>query len=269
MNAFAHHLAYEFRTGIRDRSKLLMYYLFPLVFFALAGGLLASVNPDFKQAMLPAMALFAFMCSTLLTLPALLVGARESGVFRSYRINGVPSASILSIPVIGTSVHMAIVAVIISIAGARLYGGTSPANIAGFVAAGILSYAAFAGIGILIGVASGNSTVSTLVGQLIYIPSIILGGLTVPLSVLPPGLQRLSLLLPASHCMRVFNGLGMPGSAGTPWISIAVLASSVVASFALSVLLFEWDARASQPSRKAWAALLAILPFAVAALAGA
>lgn len=263
MSAFAHHLAYDFRTGIRDRSKLLMFYLFPLVFFALVGGLMTSVNPGFREVILPGMVLFAFMCSTLLILPALLVNAREAGVFRSFRINGVPSTSILSIPVISTAVHMAVVALLISIAGASIYGGTTPSSILGFAAAALLVYAAFAGIGVLIGVASGNNTVSTLVAQVLYIPSIILGGITVPTSMLPGGLQKVALLLPATHAMRVFNGLAMPGAAEAPWLSIGVLAASVVLSFALSALVFEWDARVSVPSRKAWAAILAILPFAV------
>jgi ABC-2 type transport system permease protein len=266
MTAFFHHLAYDFKTGIRDRSKLLMYYLFPLVFFALVGGVMASINPGFKQTMIPAMVLFAFMCSALLSLPGLLVDAREAGVFRSYRINGVPAASIISIPVIGTAVHMAVVALIITLAGMRLFGGTAPVHVVGFAAAALLTYAAYAGIGVLIGVAAGNSTVSTLVAQLVYIPSIILGGLMFPTSFLPAGLQRVALLLPATHSMRVFTGLGMPGSESVPWLSIGVLAASVIFSFGLSALIFEWDSRASVPSRKAWAALLGIVPFAVAVL---
>jgi ABC-2 type transport system permease protein len=269
MTAFLHHLAYDFKTGIRDRSKLLMFYLFPVVFFVLVGGLMASVNPGFKQTMIPGMVLFAFMCSALLNLPGLLVGAREAGVFRSYRINGVPSASIVSIPVIGTAVHMAVVAVVITFAGMRFYGGVAPSHAAGFAAAALLSYAMYAGIGVLIGVAAANNTVCILVSQLIYIPSIILGGLMVPAAMLPAGLQRVSLLLPASHSMRVFIGLGMPGSTGTPWLSLGVMAASIVLSFGLSALLFEWDSRASAPSRKAWAALLAIVPFAASALIGA
>jgi ABC-2 type transport system permease protein len=266
MTAFIHHLAYDFKTGIRDRSKLLMFYLFPIVFFALMGGLMSLVNPSFKQTMIPGMVLFAFMCAALLNLPGILVNAREAGVFRSYRINGVPSASIVSIPVISTAVHMAVVAVLITFAGMRFYGGVAPSHALGFAAASLLSYAMYAGIGVLIGVAAGNNTVSILAAQLIYIPSIILGGLMVPSAVLPPGLQRISLLLPATHSMRVFVGMGMPGSTGTPWLSIAVMAASIVVSFGLSALLFEWDSRASAPSRKAWAALLAIVPFVAAAV---
>jgi ABC-2 type transport system permease protein len=267
MKAFMHHLAYDFRTGIRDKSKLFMFYLFPIVFFALVGGLMTSTNPFFKQFMLPGMVVFAVMCSTLLSLPSVLVDARESGVFRSYRINGVPAASILSIPVITISVHMVAVAVIVSVAGAGLYGGVAPESIGGFILAGLLAYAAYAGIGVLIGVAARSTTVTTLAAQLIYIPSIILGGLMLPLSILPAGLQRLALLLPATHATKVF-AVAMPGSVGMPWVSLAVLASSIAINFTLAALLFEWDSRASVPSRKAWFALLGLLPYACAIMLG-
>ena len=53
-----------------------------------------------------------------------------------------------------------------------------------------------------------------------------------------------------------------------PWGSLAVLGASVVLSFGLAAALFEWDSRAAQPSRKAYAALLVILPYAVSALIG-
>ena len=268
MSAFTHHLAYDFRTGIRDRSKLLMFYLFPLVFFALMGGLMSSVNPGFLRVIVPGMVLFAFMCSTLLTLPSVLVSAREAGVFRSYRINGVPVTSILGIPVISTGVHMAIIAVVVSLAGGRLFGGTLPTSVPGFIAAALLTFAAFAGIGVLIGVAAGNPTVAILLSQLIYIPSIVLGGIMVPTSILPATLQRISLLLPASHAMRLFAGLAMPGGEGTPWLSLGVLAASIALTFGLAALLFEWDSRAAAPSRRAWLALLALAPFVFAAVTG-
>ncbi|HTO21687.1 MAG TPA: hypothetical protein VMQ10_04350, partial [Spirochaetia bacterium] len=85
MNAFLHHFAYDFKTGVRDRSRLLMFYLFPLVFFFLLGGLMGAINPAFLAGMVAAMSLFAFMCAALLNLPSVLVTAREAGVFRSYR----------------------------------------------------------------------------------------------------------------------------------------------------------------------------------------
>jgi ABC-2 type transport system permease protein len=269
MRAFLHHLAYDFKTGIRDKAKLLMYYLLPLVFFAFAGGLMTAVNPLFKGLMLPAMILFAVMSSSLLFLPSSLITARETGVFRSYRINGVPAGSILGVPVVSTAFHMTVVAVIIAIAGTGLFGGVAPTHLPGFILAGLLSYLAFAGIGTLIGVAAANDTASMLIAQCIYIPSILLGGLMMPASVLPSGFRRVALLLPASHAMRIFAGLGFPqDSASIPWMPIAILAASAVLSFGLAALLFQWDSRARQPSKKAFAAFIAVLPFAAAVVLG-
>ena len=33
MTAFANHISFDFRTGIRNRSLLLLNYLFPLAFY--------------------------------------------------------------------------------------------------------------------------------------------------------------------------------------------------------------------------------------------
>ncbi len=267
MKAFLHHLAYDFRTGIRDRSKLLMYYLFPLVFFILVGTFMTSINPGFRQTMIPAMMVFAFMSSALLSLPGMLVSARETGVLRSLRINGVPSATVLTIPVISTAAHMAVISLIIAFAGARFFGAALPSNLPGFLAAALLSYLAYAGVGVLIGVAASNGTAQILLGQIFYIPSMLLGGLMVPSSMLPPALARVGLLLPATHAMQALTGLGFAGGS-VNWTSVGVLAASAVFSFVLAALLFQWDSRATQPSRKAVAAALGIIPFALAAILG-
>jgi ABC-2 type transport system permease protein len=268
MKAFLHHLAYDFKTGIRDRTKLLMFYLFPLAFFFLVGGFMTQINPFFKDAMLPAMIMFAVMSAALLSLPGSLVQARESGVFRSYRINGVPPGSILAIPVISATVHLIIVSVIISVAGPLIFGGVPPVNVSGFVAAGLLSYLAYSGLGLLLGVVAGNPNAAILIAQIAYIPSILLGGLMMPLSVLPPAFQRAALLLPSSHAMLLFKGLGYPAAGEAfPWASLAVLAAGAMLSFLLAAFIFQWDTRASQPNRKVFLGLLVIVPYALGMLA--
>ena len=69
MSAFLHHFLYDFRTGLRDKSLLLMNYLFPLGFYILMGLLMTGLNPTFAPTMIPAMILVAMMACTLLGLP--------------------------------------------------------------------------------------------------------------------------------------------------------------------------------------------------------
>jgi hypothetical protein len=62
--------------------------------------------------------------------------------------------------------------------------------------------------------------------------------------------------------------MSTPGATPFPWLSLALLAGATVLCFALARLLFEWDARAVTPSRRAWFALLGIVPFAIAMAVG-
>jgi ABC-2 type transport system permease protein len=260
MKAFIHHLVYEFRAGLRDRSQLLMNYLFPLVFFALMGGLMTRVNPGFGATMLPAMSVFALMCTTLLSLPSSLVAARDSGLLRSYRINGVPSWAALAAPQLANLVHMAIVTAIIVLAGRFAFKATLPASWPAFILAWLAAALSLAGLGSLIASVASSSRAAILASQLVFIPSILLGGLMMPASILPAGLAKVSVIFPATHAMRAFAG-GQTGN-----LSLLFLAAGAVLSFAAALFLYEWDPKNGRPAARKALGLVALAPYALAAL---
>ena len=264
MNAFIGHVLYDFKTGLRDKGKLLMYYLFPLVFFALVGGLMSAINPNFGKTMIPAMVLFAYMSSALLSLPGSLVQAREAGILRSFRINGVPAASVLGAPMISLAAHMAVVTLVITAAGIRIFGGVSPVNTGGFILTALASYVLYASLGMLIGVVAGGGSSAIMISQVIFIPSIILGGLMIPSSTLPSIFSRIALLFPASHCMNLFGVFAL-GTGGRETASLFVVCASIVVNIGLASWLFRWDS--GTPGRKGFFALLAAVPYAAAFIA--
>src|SRR5512139_1904077 len=100
MNAFGYHFAYEFKTGLRNPSMLFMSYLFPLGVYVLLALVMTAANPLFKATMIPAMCIFAMLGGGLLAMGGPMVEALDAGVYRSFKINGVPAASIVSIPVL-------------------------------------------------------------------------------------------------------------------------------------------------------------------------
>ena len=54
---------------------------------------------------------------------------------------------------------------------------------------------------------SANSRATVLWSQLIFLPSMLLGGLMMPLSLLPPSVLAVSALLPPAQAMQAFMGL--------------------------------------------------------------
>ena len=262
MNAFANHFSFEFRTGIRDKSLLLMNYLFPIGLYAVLGLLMTELNPPFVETMIPAMIIIAILSGTMLGLPNPLVAAREAGIFRSYKINGVPAISILTIPALTTVLHMVVVAVIITATAPLFFSAPTPINWASFILVFLLTAFAHAGLGMLISVISSSTRAVVLWSQLVFLPSMLIGGLMVPYSMLPDALGRVALLLPASHAMNAFQGLAQNQSvAFDPLWSVLILLAGGILSFGLANYLFCWDRLNKTRRGHPALALLALLPY--------
>jgi ABC-2 type transport system permease protein len=262
MNALAQHFSFEFRTGVRNRSLLLMNYLFPLVFYLLMGSLMGQVNPGFLMNLIPAMAVLAVMSGTLLALPGTLVAAREAGIFRSYRINGVPALSTLVIPVLTGMVHAFVVAILVSVSARPLFGAVLPVSWPGFLLVFLVMAFAFAGIAALIGVISSNTQMTVMLSQLIFLPSMILGGLMVPSSLLPEGLGKVALILPTTYATSAFGGLAMGQPAAIdPWLSLGILLTGGALAFLLAEYLFSWDSKNAARRGHPLLALVAWIPY--------
>jgi ABC-2 type transport system permease protein len=262
MNAFIHHFTFEFRTGIRDKQLLLMNYLFPLGFYLMMGFVMAEINPLFREDIIPAMVVFGILAATLLGIPVPLVNARENGVFRSYKINGIPSISILAIPALTTILHLAIVALPITVTAPLFFRAPLPANWLNYGLIFVAMAFACAGLGVLIGVVSASSRMTVLWSQLVFLPSMLLGGLMLPYSMLPAAAQKFAQLLPATQAMNAFNGLAM-GKVATfsPGSSVIMLFASGVLAFGLAVYLFSWDSRNTTRRGHPLLALLVLLPY--------
>jgi ABC-2 type transport system permease protein len=262
MSAFTTHFAFEFKTGIRNKNLLLMNYLFPLGFYLMMGFIMPAINPLFRQTMVPAMVTFAILAATLLGLPDPLVNARETGIFRSYKINGVPAASILLIPGLTTGLHLVIVSLIIVFTAPLLFDASVPTQSLNFFITLAAMFLACAGLGVLIGVVSPSTRMTVLYSQVIFVPSMLLGGLMMPYSILPAAVHPLAQLLPATHAMNAFNGLAMGAAADfNPWASVLMLTISGLLAFLLALYLFSWDRKNSKRRGHPALALLALVPY--------
>jgi ABC-2 type transport system permease protein len=267
MTAFLHHFMYDFRTGLRDKSLLLMNYLFPIGFYILMGLLMTGLNPTFAPTMIPAMILVAVMACTLLGLPNPVVEAREAGIFRSFKINGVPAVSIITIPVLSSFVHMILVSALITLTAGPFFKAGIPVHWGAFVLILILTIFAMASLGMLIGVVSPNSRAIVLFSQSFFLPSMILGGLMIPSDMLPAALYRISLLLPTTHAMNAWRGLafGLPTPFDPSWGLLSLLSSGLIA-FVLAIYLFNWDSKNQRKGRSPYLGLLALVPYVLTAL---
>jgi ABC-2 type transport system permease protein len=268
MTAFVQHFTFEFKTGLRNTTLLFMNYLFPLGVYAIMGLVMTQVNPIFTDTLLPAMIIFVILGSTILGLPSPLVEAREAGIYRSFKINGVPAISIIAIPVLTTAFHALIAAVIVALTAVPLFGGVAPTHWLPVVGIAVLMAFTCSAIGALIGVVSANNRVTTLLSQLIFLPSMLIGGMMMPLSILPKSVRLFAGLLPTAHAMQALEGLayGKFNTAFDPTVSVLILLTSGLLAFGLAIYLFNWDSRNQTRRGHPLMALAVLVPYLVGML---
>lgn len=262
MTAFFNHFIFDFKTGLRNPNAMLMNYLFPLIFYAMMGGVMTKINPGYKDMLLPSMVLFALLVPTILGMPGPLVESREAGIFRSFKINGVPALSILTIPALSVIFAALIAAGIIAVTAVPVFGGLAPVSWLNLALLAIFIALVFGAIGALIGVIANNSRSTVLYTQLIFLPSILLGGLMIPVEILPQSVRAISGLLPTTYAMQAVLGYAYhQKTAYDPQTSLIILAAGGLLAFGLAVYLFNWDSRNQSRRGHPLLALLALLPY--------
>lgn len=266
MQAFLLHLALEFKATLRNRNLLVMNYLLPLGFYLLVGGMMSQINPFFLDQMIPTMVILTVLSGVILGLPTPLVEAREAGILRSYRVNGVKSRNLIAVPVIANALHVCLVALIVTISAPLIFKAPLPANWPLFLLTFFLTLLAAGGLALLIGVLAPGAQMALLWQQLLFIPAMILSGLMVPLSIIPDGFRRIALLLPATYSMEAFQGLAYQRDTLWPAVyGLLLLTVGGVLGFVLSDRLFTWD-RQNAGRRSVLPAFLAVTPYVLGAL---
>ncbi len=232
----------ELRLAMRRGESLLVTFVIPagvlLVFsaFDVSGGAVAGTPVD---RMLPGSMALAVIAAAMVSLAIATGFERSYGVIK--RLGGSPAGS--SVLVTSKTVAVIVVEAIqaaLLVGIAALLGWTAgpgvsvPLVLAGLVAGTV----AFAGLGLLMaGTLRAEATLA--LANLLFLLSLVLGGIVVPLARLPGPVAAVAADLPPAALTQVLRiGLGGPGDATEP---LVLLTAWAVVLAALAARTFRWD----------------------------
>lgn len=235
--------AVELRLTARRGENLLAIAVIPvgvLVFFSTT-SILAIPGGSAVEALLPGSLALAVIAAGLVNLGIATAYERSYGVLK--RLGGSPlgrtglvAAKVASIAVIVALQSIALVAVAVLALGWAPGSGWSPALV---VLALVLGTAAFAGLGLLLaGTLRAEATLALANG--LFIAAMLLGGIIIPTSHLPPTLATISDLLPAAALSEALR-IGLGSTSGDATGALIVLAAWAVAAVVASVRWFRWE----------------------------
>ena len=211
MNGFLYSLTLQWKLDIRSKSLLVTYYIVPLIFFLLMGGIFTSVMPDMESTLIQSMIVMSVSMGAFLGLPPSLIETYGSDIKKIYKANGVPIHLGLVTMVLSAFVHLIMTCIVILLLAPILFKASLPNQLPLFFLALAIYIFVSLSIGSILGLTVKNQAKLTMIAQLVFLPSIMLSGIMFPISLLPDFLQVIGHVFPAYWGYRLMleNGFSI------------------------------------------------------------
>lgn len=253
MRGIGSHAALSLRLNGRNPMALIYGYAFPLIFLV---AFWAIYRHDKTPLMLHMGALLTVtvLGGACFGLPTTMVSERERGVWRRYRTTPAPAWTFVA-SALATRYLLLLSAAVMQLALAIAIGMPAPAHPLGLLVAFTFTCVAFLGLGLVIAMLADTVPAVQALGQCIFLPMLMIGGIAVRLSSLPDWAQHLSAFFPGRYAVEAlqscFTGDGVRG-AGFELLALLLIG---LAGLIAAAKMFRWDPRQRQVGGRLWLVL--------------
>jgi hypothetical protein len=262
MTAFVQQLRISLTLHYRNRMALIYSYLFPLIFLLAYWVLYRYENVPLARHMgeLLTVSVLGGAC---FGLPTTMVSERERGVWRRYRLTPVSTPALVASTVVARYCIL-VTAGLLQLAAALAIGMPVPKHpLDLFIVFAFVSFA-FIGLGLVMAMMADNVPAVQALGQCIFLPMLIIGGIAVPLASLPDWAQHVSAFFPGRYAVQALQASVVGTGLGAAAFELLALVIIGVGGCVAGAKMFRWDAqqRFSARSGKAWVSV-ALLSWAI------
>jgi len=268
MNAFTAHLAASWRMHLRNRMALAYGYLFPLIFLGVFWVLYRHETVPLLRH-LGELLTVTILGGACFGLPTTLVSEREQGVWRRYRLTPVPLWKLMA-STVAARFGIILSAGLLQIGVAFAAGMTMPAHPLALAAAFGVAALSFIGLGLLLAMLADTVPAVQALGQCVFLPMLVIGGVAVPLTSLPEWAQHVAFFFPGRYAVESMQAATTGAELSALPFQFLVLAVTGLAAALAALKLFRWDLgrRFATLRGKGWLALILVVWLVTGWLAG-
>jgi ABC-2 type transporter len=260
-------LAVSLKLYSRNTMALVYGYVFPTIFLVAFWVLYRYEKVPLARHMGELLTI-AVLGGACFGLPTTMVSERERGVWRRYRLAPVPTGYLVSSTALARY-FILISAGMLQVAIAMGLGMPLPRHPFQLWLAFTFVAFAFLGLGLVIAMLADNVPAVQALGQCLFLPMLIIGGIAVPLASLPDWAQHLSAFFPGRYAVDAIQACVTGNGLGAAGFNLGALLVIGTAGCVAGAKLFRWDAEQRFAARagKGWVgvALLAWVAVGLAA----
>ncbi len=255
MNGWLHQLEITLRLHFRNKMALLYGYLFPLMFLVVFWVLYRHERVPLVAHMGELLTVTA-LGGACFGLPTTMVSERERGVWRRYRLTPVSTQSLVAGTVAARYIAL-VTAGLLQLALAMAVGMPLPRNPFDLWVAFTFVSFAFLGLGLVMAMMADNVPAVQALGQCIFLPMLVIGGVAVRLASLPDWAQHVSAFFPGRYAVEALQASVTGDGLGAVRFNLLALVLVGASGCVAASQMFRWDAQQRFAARggKAWLAM--------------
>ncbi|MBW3627978.1 MAG: ABC transporter permease [Gemmatimonadetes bacterium] len=267
MTSVVYQLGVNLRLHFRNKMGLLYSYLFPAIFLVAFWVLYRTEEVPLARHMGELLTVTA-LGGACFGLPTSMVAERERGVWRRYRLAPVHIGSLVASTVVARY-FLLLTAGVVQLALALAIGMPFPEHPLDLFVAFTFVCFAFLGLGLVIATLADNIPAVQALGQCIFLPMLIIGGVAVRLASLPEWAQHVSAFFPGRYAVDALQATVTGNGLNATRFSLLALLLIGAAGSLAGAKMFRWDAqqRFARSRGKGWLGVALVAWVAVGLLA--
>ncbi len=263
MPGLLQHLLITLRLNFRSKQALFLGYVFPVFYLVVFAAIFRDqLGQEFGPVLV-----ISILGGACFGMPTSMVSERERGVWRRYRLLPAATGGLIFSTMVARFLIVASAALLQYLLAIWWYHLHPPAHPGQLLVAFTFVAFAFLGMGLVIAMLADTVPAVQALGQAVFLPMIVIGGVGVPLYVLPHWAKHVADFLPGRYAVAAMqnciDGKGLE-SASFDMLALMLIG---IAGIAAGQRLFRWEGGQKLPaSARGWA-LLALAPWAAVGIA--
>jgi ABC-2 type transport system permease protein len=261
IKGFFYHLILSLKLNFKSKQPLIYGYLVPVFFLIAFGAVFRNGNPPLIHQMSQLITISA-LGGACFGMPTALVSERDRGWLRRYKLFPHGLMPLVLSTLVARFILIASAALLQILLAHFFYGTPFPEYPLYFCIAYCAVAIAFLGVGLVIAGVAKNVPAVQALGQCIFLPLIMIGGVGVPLLVLPDWAQKVATFLPGKYaCEAIQSGFTLDGHGSVFELNIIVLLVMGGSALVVGSKLFKWGQNDMISFNTRYWIMIALLPW--------
>lgn len=177
----------------------------------------------------------------LLGVPISTAARREAGVLRRFRATPLRPLVYLASDVAVNLCMTLLGILLLFLVGRLVYNVRFDGNVVSVLGGICLGTFAFLAMGYVLAAVAPTARVAQVVGMVLFYPMVFLSGASIPLELMPEGVQKVSRFLPLTHVVTLLKGLWIGDGWSQHLSEVVILLALLAVALAAASRTFRWE----------------------------